>query len=554
MNPNRVSRYYNQNGYNDMKRNTLTLDNRKVLQGIYLGDRSTMFKTMLYNIFTKSKIKDEYINFLLCPKSLHEFDKAFTSDSVDPKNNYQVYEQLGDLTCNKFIGWYMYQRVPQLKCTEGVKIVARLKINYCGKNFFSKFAESLGFWTFISTTHEQKSVKKKSLLEDVFESFIGVTETLLEEIEEGIGYKEVRRILKMIFDGIDISLKYEDLYDPKTRLKELFDYHCDNLGELVYEDERISGNSQTKTVIYEVKNAKFATNKNGIINKSKIVGGQYNMIGQSVSSSRSSSQQQASEYALRLMKSRGVTKPELPIYAKMNSNTHSDQDQPSIKYSDLVKKWGIEEVDEHGHTQTVFDINGLYRTKMSSKYNSNYSGTLLSMFCEHRNLKGIKVCLSHNADVFVEDSNGLSPFDMIVKGNRDVVFVTKVFNMFIKSIQDKQRPLKLEKMIWEHYFVPFYHNASPEFSFDDVPIKVVDSYFNNNYRLKMMNTLRYVKIQCQEHVDHSHLENIERILLENVPSHVVDKGTLLKDMMTSNQIPGIVQVMDRINQSYKVVN
>ena len=48
----------------------------------------------------------------------------------------------------------------------------------------------------------------------------------------------VSRILEHIFNGIDVSFNYNDLYDPKTRLKELFDRHKNDLGVLVYKDTR----------------------------------------------------------------------------------------------------------------------------------------------------------------------------------------------------------------------------------------------------------------------------------------------------------------------------
>ena len=81
------------------------------------------------------------------------------------------------------------------------------------------------------------------MLEDCVESFIGVTEMMIDDVcRPGVGHAVVYDILKSIFDEIAISLKYEDLYDSKTRLKELFDYHKTTLGKLKYRNER---NSET---------------------------------------------------------------------------------------------------------------------------------------------------------------------------------------------------------------------------------------------------------------------------------------------------------------------
>jgi dsRNA-specific ribonuclease len=97
------------------------------------------------------------------------------------------------------------------------------------KKNFSLLAENLGFGDFISCEKEIKEQKGKSLLEDVFEAFFGATEMLLDSmVHPGAGYGVCFKILKSIFDDLPISLKYEDLYDPITRLKETFDFYRSN--------------------------------------------------------------------------------------------------------------------------------------------------------------------------------------------------------------------------------------------------------------------------------------------------------------------------------------
>lgn len=191
------------------------------------------FKDMIKSLIIKGQLTSEYNNILLDNMALYQ--QAFTSASYDEDENYEMYEQLGDATVNKFLVWYFYRRFPQLANPKGIKIVARLKTNYSSKNAFAKIAESLGFWPHIRASVQQKETDKKSLLEDVFEAFVGVTETILDNyFQSGVGYAIVQRILTDIFDNIDISLRYEDLYDAKSRLKELFDINKE-LGVLIYE-------------------------------------------------------------------------------------------------------------------------------------------------------------------------------------------------------------------------------------------------------------------------------------------------------------------------------
>jgi len=229
------------------------------LNNNYLGNRDKIFKKVLKKVLKKGKLKKEVIKILLCEDNLKLYGHAFTTEHIDRIYNYQFYEQLGDITANKFLVWYFYRRYPYLRMKEGVPIVARLRIKYGAKQTFYKIAEQLGFWDFISAPISIRNANKKPLLEDVFEAFIGVTEYILDEkYMNGLGYSIVYNILKDIFDNIKISLKYEDLFDNKTRLKELFDVN-NNIGILIYEHEKYMINEYNffKSKIYRIKNPKF---------------------------------------------------------------------------------------------------------------------------------------------------------------------------------------------------------------------------------------------------------------------------------------------------------
>merc|ERR1712127_565873 len=129
------------------------------IQGIYLGSRGKDFRDLIKQVLKKSKLKRKYVDILTDEESMKLYANAFTSDSVDEENNYQVMEQLGDLTGNKFIVTYMYKRFPQLKCSEGVKVAARLRINYGSKQSFAEISRKLGFWSFISANNDLRQRK-----------------------------------------------------------------------------------------------------------------------------------------------------------------------------------------------------------------------------------------------------------------------------------------------------------------------------------------------------------------------------------------------------------
>ena len=265
---------------------------------IIYGSRDQDFKDTIINVISKGNMKDKYKQWLLSPESLLIFNDVFTSNTANVLKNYEVYEQLGDITVNKFIVWYMYKRFPQLNCAQGVKIVARLRINYCSKQSFAQIAESLGFWPFITASEEERSHNKKPLLEDTLEAFFGAVEFIIDKHTlTGVGYAVAFDILETIFNNLYISLKYEDLYDAKTRLKELFDFCGDKLGSIKYEDERNIEEKVTVSSVYQT------TPQNNRIK-----------IGEGIASLKADAQQKAASKAIGFLKSKGFHKPVPEIY------------------------------------------------------------------------------------------------------------------------------------------------------------------------------------------------------------------------------------------------
>lgn len=276
------------------------------MEEIYYGARDDSFKSMLFNVLKQGNLKAKYVDVLLSEENLNEYSKAFTAKTANEYDNLEVYEQLGDVTANKFIVWYMYKRFPKLRCPEGVKIVARLRINYGAKQSFFQIAQSLGFWDFISASATQRGREMKALLEDTFEAFIGVTEFLLDSHFgiDGVGNSIVSNILTSIFDDMFISIDYEDLYDAKTRLKELFDYYgSDKLGVLHYEETR---DTVVNSCVYRIVNG---TGKNKKQNGTKI------MIGKGYGNLKSLAQQKAAADALEFLKTKNIQKSN-PDYGK----------------------------------------------------------------------------------------------------------------------------------------------------------------------------------------------------------------------------------------------
>ena len=321
----------------------------------YYGPRNIEFVQLIRNILRVGKLKQKYIDLLTSEDSLTYYNIAFTHKSIDPLNNYEFFENMGDITVNKCIVWYVPRRFPQLMNPEAVPIIARLRINIGSKEYLSRFADSWNMWKFISMNEELRQKEKKKTLEDVFEAFIGCTELLIDsKMRLCAGYDICYNIMKAILDNENMSLRYDDLFDPKTRLKELFDFYNKDseFGTLEYTDERIERkgdisqfNQDTHVKIYRVLGAKkgkiisdamtaldrlskktlnqverndIISTKNSLVHLSSS-NVQKQLIGYGVGPTKAQAEQIASQNALNNFKKEGYEKPIPEIYRKFSS-------------------------------------------------------------------------------------------------------------------------------------------------------------------------------------------------------------------------------------------
>jgi dsRNA-specific ribonuclease len=406
-------------------------ENNSFVTGIFFGDRGINFKSMIYKLLKSCDIEEKYIKILTKEEYLHIYSMAFTSELVDDKYNYQFFEQLGDSSFNKFIIKYIYNRFPQLQCNEGVKVAARLKINYGSKSNLSSIAEKLDFWNFITAPNELRHRMKKSLLEDVFESFLGSTEYILDyELGICVGFACVYKILQSIFDKIHISLNYEDLYDAKTRLKELFDCKMYNLGILEYEETK--NNLLTSSTVFYNKDIKYDVTKDGKINTKKIINsGKRVKIGEGTASLKYDAQQVASKNALENLNKQGISKPVAKIYSKFNSgNTQEKTTEKDI----LNICNGKENIN-----------NSIYTKKSKIEY--KYTCSVLSLKCRERDYLGIKHCINLGADPNIKDIHGMTCIDNLLIGRYNQKLIDKVFEKFF----NKGITMNINSRVYEVY-------------------------------------------------------------------------------------------------------
>lgn len=218
-------------------------------------------RNFILSVFENINMKDDYKQLFVTDYALAMFQTAFIAKSVNPQQNYEVLEFLGDSASNHAAVAYFYNTYPQLQCLSGsgVATLSRLKIKYTGSESFAKFARQYGFFPYIKATREEleNTEKAQRLLEDVFEAFVGAMYVILTKYFglHGVGNEIIYAFISHILHNEQISFALSDLYDAKTRLKELFDNKSDtnllykNFGKPIYERRTQDGGGDPKNVI-----------------------------------------------------------------------------------------------------------------------------------------------------------------------------------------------------------------------------------------------------------------------------------------------------------------
>lgn len=259
-----------------------------------MGIRGKPFKDFIERLLSLSALGSKY-SFILTEENMERYAHAFTHRVIHADNNYEFYEFIGDATLNKAIVWYLSNRFPNLNCVRGIRVLTRLKINLISRRNFASIAERYGFGEYISgphMDHEGPSSKNEKILEDVFEAFFGATEMIINQaVHNGIGYLVCYELIESMMNTEHISLKYEDLFDAKTRLKELFDFFgTSKLGMLEYTSEKQNNAYHVKALLRRKGESKYV------------------FLGEGDGTLKAYAEQDASEQAIEVLRSMGFEK------------------------------------------------------------------------------------------------------------------------------------------------------------------------------------------------------------------------------------------------------
>ena len=149
-------------------------------------------------------------------KNISYYAEAFYHSSYINENknieldNYDRLEFLGDSVLGLITSEYLFNKKPKMSAGE----LSFYRSKVIRKDFLSSLAKKYGFQNVVYLGNGGfKSLISNSILEDVFESFIGAL-----YLDLGIG--AVRKYLNKFFFNEVEKVKLEDLKDYKTKLQE----------------------------------------------------------------------------------------------------------------------------------------------------------------------------------------------------------------------------------------------------------------------------------------------------------------------------------------------
>lgn len=215
------------------------------------------FKKFITSLLSQARVKEKSIKLFTDEASMLEYRTAFTHKSYGD-DNYELYEFVGDTIVNHAVADYIHDRFPRIV---SVKWLTRIKHNLMSNKVLATFVEKNGWVEHIRFGEEmQEEINSLTsiidsddhikILGDVFEAFAGtLTNVVNKKKRRGVGYAVVYRIVEMYLDTHEMSLEYEDMFDAKSRLKELFDkYGWGDINRAMKSEREEDGRLWTVTV------------------------------------------------------------------------------------------------------------------------------------------------------------------------------------------------------------------------------------------------------------------------------------------------------------------
>ena len=184
--------------------------------------RETTMTDFLRNIFkTRVRLADDVIDKFVDDHAIKVYEESLTSPTCNPAHNYELYEKVGDRIGNHAILNYILERFPILSSYSrfSIKFLTRIENNLKSKKQLAELGDMLGLGPYIIANASLSKIE--AVYEDCFEAFLGATLLIANrKFARGLGERITYEIISSLLDEVNIGIRYIDLYDPITILKE----------------------------------------------------------------------------------------------------------------------------------------------------------------------------------------------------------------------------------------------------------------------------------------------------------------------------------------------
>ena len=183
-----------------------------------------------YRCLLKESIVSKYFDN---PEGLKYMRQAFIHKSISSKTgNYELMEFEGDPVLNLCTVEFIRAKFPEII---NVGINTRIKHTLISGKTLGRLAIENGFEKFLIVDQE---LKKKfdyypdkfdsddyvAAYEDTVEAVVGAINNMLNKHEtKGVGYRACYNLISSFLEEVNIPTSYEEVFDPISRMKELFD-------------------------------------------------------------------------------------------------------------------------------------------------------------------------------------------------------------------------------------------------------------------------------------------------------------------------------------------
>lgn len=179
-----------------------------------MSDEQRIIELVRKQLLTIGISESDINNMISNDRLKRSFIRAFTHQSSDSDDNYELDEQYGDALIKAATVKFVHERFPTWPLDKRTRLISAL----ISKSQLSQIGKSLGFMNLIQSNEPIV----KDTLEDVFESFISVLARVTESYfnTEGIEYVIVSRYLRKLYSTLSIDFEKLSNRDWKTLLKE----------------------------------------------------------------------------------------------------------------------------------------------------------------------------------------------------------------------------------------------------------------------------------------------------------------------------------------------